>query len=170
MNRTFALLSLAVFAALATGCGNRDVPVIEMEAKKDIGENMINANRYMSKAEDTQIDELVRRNGWQARKLSNGVRVWEYSAGTGEKLGYETAIMLQYSLCAISMDTIYGNVQKTITVGKNEVVPGLDTALLELRRGSKAIVIVPAYAGYGVAGDGDKVPQNATLVFDLEIK
>ena len=164
------LASIFLLSAIIAACGSRDVPVIEMVDKKDIGENMINANRYMSKAEDTQIDELVKRRRWNARKLDNGVRVWEYQAGTGEKLGYETHVGLRYTLSAISMETIYSDVDKEITVGKNEIVPGLDTGLLELSRGSKAIIIVPAYAGYGVAGDGDKVPQNATLIYDVEIK
>ncbi len=166
MNRWLAIVFVS---ALATACGSRDVPVIEMEQKPSIKENMINANRYMSKAEDTQIDELVRRNGWQAQKLSNGVRVWEYSAGQGARLTYENVVNIRYNLSAISLDAIYSGVEKTVTVGKSDIVPGLDSGLLELRRGSKAKVIVPAYAGYGVAGDGDKVPQNATLIFDLEI-
>lgn len=166
MNRLLAIFGLA---ALLSACGGRDIPVIEMETKPSIKENMINANRYMSKAEDTQIDELVRRNGWNAVKLDNGVRVWEYVSGKGEKLTYETRVRLRYTLSAISSSVIYKDVKKEITVGKSEVVPGLDTGLLELCRGSKAKIIVPAYAGYGVAGDGDKVPQNATLIFDVEI-
>ncbi|MBR4803341.1 MAG: FKBP-type peptidyl-prolyl cis-trans isomerase [Bacteroidales bacterium] len=166
MNR---FLVITLVALTLAACGGRDIPVIETETKPDIKENMINANRYMSNAEETQIDELVRRNGWNATKLNNGVRVWEYQKGTGEKLSYEMRIKIRYSLSAISLATIYDNVEKEITVGKSEVVPGLDTGLMELRRGSKAKIIVPAYAGYGVAGDGDKVPQNATLIFDVEI-
>lgn len=163
------LLAITLIASTLASCGGRDVPVIETETKPNIKENMINANRYMSQAEETQIDELVRRNGWNATKLNNGVRVWEYQKGTGEKLSYEMRIKIRYSMSAISLATIYDKVEKEITVGKNEVVPGLDTGLMELHRGSKAKIIVPAYAGYGVAGDGDKVPQNATLIFDIEI-
>lgn len=166
MNRLFVIIcTIILFAA----CGGRDVPVIEMETKQDIGENMINANRYMSKAEETQIDELVRRHNWNAEKLDNGVRVFETQTGMGEEITYETRIKLRYSLYAISLAPIYENIEKEITVGKNEIVPGLDTGLMQLRRGSKAKIIVPAYAGYGVAGDGDKVPQNATLIFEVEI-
>lgn len=163
------LLAISTIAFLFAACGGRDVPVIEMDTKQDIGENMINANRYMSKAEETQIDELVKRHRWDARKLDNGVRVWEYQKGSGEKISYETVIKLRYTLSAISLETIYDYMEKEITVGKNEIVPGLDTGLMELQRGSRAKIIVPAYAGYGVAGDGDKVPQNATLIFDVEI-
>lgn len=164
------LLVITCIAIMLFACGGGDVPVIEMEEKGNISENMISANRYITKAEETQIDQLVQRNGWNARKLNNGVRVWEYQAGTGEKISYETRVSLHYTLSAISMNVIYKDVDKEIIVGKNEVVPGLDTGLMELRRGSKAKIIVPAYAGYGVAGDGDKVPQNAILIFDVEIK
>ena len=78
------LLAITLVAFTLASCGGRDVPVIETETKPNIKENMINANRYMSQAEETQIDELVRRNGWNATKLNNGVRVWEYQKGTGE--------------------------------------------------------------------------------------
>ncbi len=154
---------------MLASCGGRDVPVIEMEQKGDIKENMINANRYMSKAEETQIEEFVERHKWDVKTLDNGVRVWEYFKGDGEKVGYEKQIKIRYSLSAISSAEIYTDVEKEIVVGKNEIVPGLDAALLQLAQGCRAKVIVPSHLGYGVAGDGDKVPQNAILIFDVEI-
>jgi FKBP-type peptidyl-prolyl cis-trans isomerase len=41
--------------------------------------------------------------------------------------------------------------------------------LLHLREGDKVQALIPSYLGYGVAGDGNKVPPKATLVYNFEI-
>jgi len=42
--------------------------------------------------------------------------------------------------------------------------------LLLLRQGDKAKVIVPSYRAYGIAGDGNKIPSAATLIYDIYIE
>ncbi len=162
-----AVTVFSFLAALLVSCNN-DIPVIEMQEKKSINQNLINANRYMSKSEDTQIDEFIERRRWNMQKLENGVRVMEYKYGNGAKTDYESHVKISYTVSAISGAEIYPLQEAEITVGKNEICPGLDAGLLKIHRGSKARIIVPSHLGYGVGGDGDRIPQSAILIFDIK--
>jgi FKBP-type peptidyl-prolyl cis-trans isomerase FkpA len=52
-------------------------------------------------------------------------------------------------------------------VGKQEVIPGWDEAMLQLKKGSKASLIIPSALAYG--DGGGRMKPFATLLFDVEI-
>jgi len=63
-------------------------------------------------------------------------------------------------------------------VGKSRVNPGLDAALMDMRKGEKRIVILPAHLAYGTGGfyarekKGEKrfvISPNTTLVYEIEL-
>jgi FKBP-type peptidyl-prolyl cis-trans isomerase len=56
-----------------------------------------------------------------------------------------------------------------LRVGMDEVLPGMDEALLTMRPGEKRTLIVPWWLGYGERGRPPLVPQRATLVYQLEL-
>jgi len=63
-------------------------------------------------------------------------------------------------------------------VGKSRINPGLDAALMDMRKGEKRIVILPAHLAYGTGGfyarekKGEKrfvISPNTTLVYEIEL-
>ena len=54
-------------------------------------------------------------------------------------------------------------------VGDGEVIKGWDQAVVQLKKRSKAKLIIPPELAYGASGIGDKVPPNATLTFFVEV-
>ncbi len=63
-------------------------------------------------------------------------------------------------------------------VGKSRINPGLDGALMDMRKGEKRIVILPADLAYGTGGfyarekKGEKrfvISPNTTLVYEIEL-
>jgi peptidylprolyl isomerase len=54
-------------------------------------------------------------------------------------------------------------------LGKNSVISGWEIGVKTMRKGEKSeFVLAPKYA-YGERGFGDKIPQNSTLVFEIEL-
>ncbi len=54
-------------------------------------------------------------------------------------------------------------------VGKGYVIKGWDIAVAQMKVGETRKVIIPASLGYGMRGVPGVIPQNATLIFDIEL-
>lgn len=170
MKPTRTLIVITLLLLSATACDN--TPVVETPSKEGdpYKENMINANRVIEQSENTQITSFIARRGWQMEQLSNGSWIEEYQPGNGKVIDYEDTIDVIYSLSAINGQTFYSGVEESFVVGRHKPTVGLDRAVQGMRRGSRARVILPSSLGYGVVGDGDRIPSRAILIYDIKIK
>lgn len=164
---------IAVLAALlaASAC-NSNPPIIEIAPDNSaaLDEHLIEANKVVAQSEDTQIEGYIQRRGWNMKTLSGGVRLEILRQGSGPMIGYGDTVTLLYSVEALNGTTFYEQAEKTVIVGKNQTVPGMETALGRLRRGAEARTIIPSLRAYGVVGDGDRIPTRAVLVCRFQVK
>lgn len=58
----------------------------------------------------------------------------------------------------------------TFVVGMGQVIKGWDQGFQKLKRGEKALLIIPSRLAYGSRGAGGSIPPNAPLVFEVEVK
>ncbi|MBX0292450.1 FKBP-type peptidyl-prolyl cis-trans isomerase [Hymenobacter sp. HSC-4F20] len=52
--------------------------------------------------------------------------------------------------------------------GQNGVVPGWNTATLQMRKGDRKLILIPSYLAYGTIGSS-AIPSNTPLLYDIEI-
>ncbi len=159
---------LAIVAALFGAC--RDVPVVETETPSaDLTENLINANRYIAQSEEAQIEAYAQRRGWTMTTLPCGARIMVTDAGRGKAVMPDETVIIDYSVGAINGQTIYSHVTDTVVAGRLQPTRGLDAALLTMRHGGRARVILPSEQAYGVVGDGDRIGTRTVLVYDVRV-
>ena len=55
------------------------------------------------------------------------------------------------------------------SLGKAEVIKGWDLGVASMARGEVAILKIKPEYGYGATGKPPQIPENATLIFEIEL-
>ena len=147
---------------------NKNSPLTESQLK----EHLMNANKIIVKDESKDIENYTTRHKLEMKQTGTGLRYMIYKNGDGAKAENGKTVTLKYSLWLLNGKLCYSadSIEPLqFVIGKEDIINGLRESTLLMRTGDKAKVIVPAHLGYGLMGDGNKVPARATLVFDLEL-
>lgn len=62
-----------------------------------------------------------------------------------------------------------GNKPFEFALGRNQVIKGWDEGIALIKKGEKAMLLIPSQLAYGSDGAGSSVPANAVLRFDVEL-
>jgi FKBP-type peptidyl-prolyl cis-trans isomerase len=167
------LTHIAIFLVLlAPGCRNDAVKPMSEEEIRKTKEAMIGANRIMVKKDEEKIRSYVRRNNMPLQVSATGLWYAVDSVGLGGKAKTGQIATLKYKSFLIDGTPCYSSDEtgpKQFTIGQGGVESGLEEGILMLRKGDKATFIMPPHLAQGFTGDGDKIPQRAILVYEVEL-
>lgn len=105
----------------------------------------------------------------------SGLKYIIHEEGTGAKPAKGEQVSVHYygmlDADAKMFDTSFkGGQPYQFPLGMGQVIPGWDEGLLLLNKGSKATLFVPASLAYGAAGSPPVIPENADLIFYVELE
>lgn len=146
-----------------------DINVID---KKNIEDSMVEMNINLLAQESKMMDDYVNSHNLNMVKTGTGLRYQILEPGDGDLIDKGDIVSIEYEIRLLDDDVVYSSDKdgfKTFVVGKGGVESGLEEAILKLRKNSVAILIIPSYLAHGIAGDGNKIPQRASLVYKLKI-
>jgi len=135
---------------------------------------MIDYNRKSVRMESDQIDSYIKRRGWEMTETGSGLRymVYEKAIGNNAKPAENQHVEVSYTVSLINGKEIYQsdpNEPAEFVVGHDDVESGLQEGICFLGVGDKAMLIIPSHLAHGYTGDFDKIPHNATVIFDIEL-
>lgn len=66
-------------------------------------------------------------------------------------------------------DSYQRNKPFTVQIGAQQVIPGFEQGVLGMIQGEIRRIFIPANLAYGAQGQGNLIPPNTPLVFDIEL-
>lgn len=136
--------------------------------------------------EDELIQKFLADNSIEAEKTESGLYYEIIEEGTGEKPNAGEMVSVNYTgklLNGSVFDSSYEEVAREegtynerreygpieIPIGEGNVIKGWDEGIMLLKEGTKARLYIPSTLAYGPRANGDKIPANSTLIFDVEL-
>lgn len=160
---------LLVYSCDTKSDNNRKVTSIDDKLKK---ESLEKVNRYLVNTETIEIDNYIRRHKLDVVKTGSGVRYQIIHPGNGEKTKDGQVVTLKYIVKLITGDIVYSSDKQgplTFQIGHGGVESGLEEAILNMRNGDEAIIIIPSHLAHGLNGDGNSIPGRSTVIYELKI-
>ena len=134
---------------------------------------MVRVNKSQTYSEQNQIEEFISRYNYKMDTTGTGLRYLIYKKANGKTPDRHSIVVINYEVKLLD-GTICYNSDSTgdleFEIGKTDLPVGLQEGLQLMNIGEKAIFISPSKLGYGLTGDGDMIPPNAVLVYNVELK
>lgn len=163
---------ITLFAVLLLGC---DPPVQEqVRSHTDpYQEQFVKTNRYMLRRNQDQISAFVERVGWDAKVSDSGLWIVVVDSGRGPLIEENNRVSFSFSSSLLDGSPCYeatDQAPKRITVGKGGIESGVEEGLKYLRKGGRAIFLIPPHLAHGNFGDRNLIPGNSVLIYRIEVK
>lgn len=141
--------------------------------KGRLKEELIKANKVFVEEESEDIDAYIERAGYKMQVTETGLRyMFLKKSGSGTKPKVEQTVSVHISLDLLDGTHCYDSDSLgaiVFTVGKAEVPRGLEEGVQLMELNDEAIFILPAHLGFGLTGDGSKVPPNRALKYRVRL-
>ncbi|MFH1161826.1 MAG: FKBP-type peptidyl-prolyl cis-trans isomerase [Candidatus Jorgensenbacteria bacterium] len=124
-----------------------------------------NNNKNMTQDNSLQASEFTLLDGLKINDLVVG-------AGAEAKVGQTVTVNYVGTLVdGTKFDSSYDRGQPfSFSLGAGQVIKGWDEGVAGMKVGGKRQLTIPPELGYGSAGaGGGLIPQNATLIFEVEL-
>ncbi len=135
-------------------------------------EQLIAVNRMLVSRDSARIATYVKENNLSLHILPTGLWMNIDSLGSGEIAQKGQIIVLDYTLSLLDGTVCYQSSvlgAKRFLIGQGGVEIGLEEAVLHLRKGDRATLILPPHLAHGLVGDDDKIASRAIIRYDLTV-
>lgn len=172
-SRRFVLM-LAVLSALACSCRRTFIASPSEQKETDAAQSMMAAQEISVRQEKESIAAFIKRSGMEMEQSGSGLyyRIENGSNAHAPHVERGDAVKLDYTLRLLNGELLACSEQngpKTFIVGKSDVESGLTEAVLMMRKGDRAQIIVPSHLAFGFSGNGEEIPPMATLFYDFTV-
>jgi len=113
-----------------------------------------------------KVLEIIPKSELNFTPVEAGNKMFYPSIGDKVTIHYDASLQSTGQLFDSSR---VSGVALSFVVGADEVIPGLEQAVLQMSEGERSLIKMPSGLGYGPQGHGSIVPPHSDLLFDIEI-
>lgn len=129
-------------------------------------------NKKRLEEEPARIEKFIKEHNVNVAPSASGVYYLEIETGDGSVVDNGDIVTIHYNLYNIEdklIESSFGSDPLQFVYGNNEMVPGIEEALVNMRVGGKATLIIPSTMGFGDVAIDKELPANSTVIFDIEL-
>jgi FKBP-type peptidyl-prolyl cis-trans isomerase FkpA len=101
------------------------------------------------------------------------VRYYVYKPSSkGDSIRDGMEISMHFKVSLMNGNEVYNSEQsgkKTFLVGQESIESGIHKGVQYLKKGDKALLLIPSHLAHGLMGDMKKIPPQMPIVYDVQI-
>jgi FKBP-type peptidyl-prolyl cis-trans isomerase FkpA len=166
-----AVAGSMIFATLNLSCqtnNNNQAP----PTQKEVRETMAEINKKLVERESERINGYISRRNLTVSETGTGLRIGHLLRTDGQKAKPGDRVLINYKISLLDGTVCYDSKvsgPKDFIVEGSEAESGLHEGIQHLRKGEKAILIIPPHLAHGLIGDENKIPPLSTIIYELEL-
>jgi len=126
----------------------------------------------MQKEEASSISKYIIDNKITVKPTADGIYYIETLKGKGENITEGQNVKVMYTGKFTDGNVFDSNMKPggqplEFLVGEHKMIPGMEKAVIMMKKGGKGTVIIPSSLAYG--NGGGQMKPYATLIFDIEV-
>ncbi len=179
MIKVSGFFSLIFLCLLLNYCNNNETKQIDVSPKTDqennelIKNQFIKANQQLMQKENDEMDYYAKSHQLNFTRTGSGIRYFVYKPSIkGDSIKDNMQITLNFTLKLMDGTLCYSSKtegSRTFFVGHEDIESGIHKGLKYLKRGDKAILLIPSPLAHGLLGDFNKIPPQMPIVYDVEV-
>lgn len=163
------LLTAAVCFVACGGHENETNGFNEVKVKQQF----VKANQQLVVKESDEMDYYQKSHSMPFVKTKDGIRYYVYKpSAKGDSIADGDVIKMNYTVSLLDGTECYSSKKdgaKEFMVGMEDIENGIHKAVLYLKSGDKALILIPSHLAHGLLGDSKKIPPQSPIVYDVEI-
>ena len=166
------MVCLVAFLGLSSCSGSQNRPEKRKKSTEIPLETYIKINKQIVAEQQKEIEQYVADQGLDMNQTETGLWYLITAPGSGTNVEKGQIVTLNYSIHLLDGSLCYSSADKgpkIFKVGQGGVESGLEEGVLMLKKGSKAVFIMPPHLAHGMVGDDDNIPQRAIIRYEVEV-
>ena len=171
MRRFFLFLLISFFT---WGCHNnqQDDNNNPQLAPQEVNKQLIPSQKMYIRQEADEINQYIKLHNYPMQTTGTGIHYWIYEHGKGDLARVGNYVQIAYTIKLLDGTLCYDSKQdgpREFCVGKDDVETGVHQAVQLMHLGDKGLFILPSFLAQGIAGDRDKIPPGAVVIYDITL-
>jgi FKBP-type peptidyl-prolyl cis-trans isomerase len=141
--------------------------------KEKVKLQFVKANQQIVAKEKDEMDYYQKSHNMAFVQTTSGIRYFVYKpSAKGDSIKNNDLIAIHYKVSLFDGTECYSSKKdgiKEFVVGMEDIEDGLHKAVLFLKSGDKALIMIPSHLAHGLLGDSKMIPPQSPIIYDVEI-
>lgn len=138
-----------------------------------IKDQFVKANQQLLQKENDEMDVYEKSHKLRFTRTPSGVRYYVYRhSEKGDSIRPGMQVSMNFVVKLLDGTECYNSRfegVKTFVVAQEEAESGIHKGVQYLKKGDKALLLIPSPLAHGVLGDFKKIPPQMPIVYDLHV-